>query len=323
VSGATLPAAAIDVTTSIAGVPLASILLNEPEGAPTTVEQVSVFARSALGAIVTPTLVAGPSPLDRPLVVSTDHVLTSPDTSVVGFDDYAAVLDELAGCGTPVMVTVGGGSRDELVEVLRLVAGSRVDFVALDLSRRSTVTSRYHSDRRLVGLRVDLEVELLAIARSLVDVPIGIRQPIWLDPQNVRQWATALGVARPDFVTIAPPIAIGMLVDVTGAASLVDGEYGSPALGRLSGPAVKPINLAEISIARAALPAATTIVGTGGARTGTDVLDYLLVGASAVEIEIEQTAGRLVANVGGVLEQLAASGATSATAVIGALDVAW
>src|SRR5208282_1720650 len=52
--------------------------------------------------------------------------------------------------------------------------------------------------------------------------------------------------------------------------------------GGLSGPAIKPITLRLVWEARKAVK--IPIVGLGGVETAEDVLDYLCVGASAVQV---------------------------------------
>ncbi len=72
---------------------------------------------------------------------------------------------------------------------------------------------------------------------------------------------------------------------ISGAA--IDVETRRPLLtrgvGGYSGPPLKPIALRCVLEVRAAFPHAQ-IVGCGGVRRGTDVVEYLLAGASAVAI---------------------------------------
>ena len=53
-------------------------------------------------------------------------------------------------------------------------------------------------------------------------------------------------------------------------------------IGGLSGPAIKPIALRLVWGASQAVP--VPVIGCGGIRTVTDVLEFLLVGASAVQV---------------------------------------
>ena len=53
--------------------------------------------------------------------------------------------------------------------------------------------------------------------------------------------------------------------------------------GGLSGPAVKPIALRMVFEVHRALPG-VPLVGIGGAMSGRDLVEFMLVGASAVEV---------------------------------------
>lgn len=57
----------------------------------------------------------------------------------------------------------------------------------------------------------------------------------------------------------------------------------TPGLAGLSGAALKPIALGQVLQFRQKLPARIAVVGVGGVETGRDVLDYLTVGATAVQ----------------------------------------
>jgi dihydroorotate dehydrogenase (NAD+) catalytic subunit len=81
--------------------------------------------------------------------------------------------------------------------------------------------------------------------------------------------------------------ATGLTLVNTARALLIDAEVRRPALGAgaggLSGPALKPIALRAVHEVARAYPG-TPIIGTGGVTTGTDAVEMLLAGASAVGV---------------------------------------
>ena len=70
-------------------------------------------------------------------------------------------------------------------------------------------------------------------------------------------------------------------------ALLIDSETRRPVLGGggggLSGPAIKPVALRAVHDVTRALPH-VPVIGTGGVMTGTDAVEMLLAGASAVGV---------------------------------------
>ena len=123
------------------------------------------------------------------------------------------------------------------------------------------------------------------------------------DPASVSEVVGAARKAaakRPLWVKLSPMVAdIGLIaraaqeagadalaVANTYPAMAVDFRTGKSLLGNqtggLSGPAIKPITLRLVWETRKAVK--TPIIGVGGIETAQDVLDYLAVGASAVQV---------------------------------------
>jgi len=130
------------------------------------------------------------------------------------------------------------------------------------------------------------------------------KRPLWvkLSPlvTNIGLIAKAAEEAGADALTVAntyPAMAIDFR---TGKSRL-----GSPT-GGLSGPAIKPITLRLVWETRKAVK--TPIIGLGGIETVEDVLEYLAVGASAVQVGTASFADpraseRLVETLTNVLER--------------------
>eukprot|EP01069_Polyplicarium_translucidae_P002197 Polyplicarium_translucidae@DN1950_c0_g1_i2.p1 len=89
----------------------------------------------------------------------------------------------------------------------------------------------------------------------------------------------AVGVIR--FVTCINSIGNAIALDVERECAVIRPNSG---LGGLCGAAVKPVGLSNVYNFRKRLPNEIDIVGVGGVSSGTDVYEYLLVGASCVQI---------------------------------------
>lgn len=114
--------------------------------------------------------------------------------------------------------------------------------------------------------------------------------------------AATEGCGRPRWAKLSPNVGPG-LVDIAGAAVAggaeavtvantyfglsVDSRTGLPHLGGVrggvSGPAIKPLTVRAVADIRAAHPD-LPIVGVGGIIRAEDVIEYTMVGASAVQI---------------------------------------
>jgi dihydroorotate dehydrogenase (NAD+) catalytic subunit len=111
----------------------------------------------------------------------------------------------------------------------------------------------------------------------------------------------AVGLGLPVFAKLSPNVtdltviahaavdagAAGLTLVNTVMGLLVDAETRRPVLGGggggLSGPAIKPIALRAVHDVTRALPH-VPVIGTGGVQSGTDAVEMLLAGASAVGV---------------------------------------
>jgi len=156
----------------------------------------------------------------------------------------------------------------------------------------------------------------------------GLGSEIGQDPAEVERVTRAVceRVRVPVIVKITPnvadPVALGRAAERAGAAAVsaintvralaIDVRMRRPVLshglGGLSGPAIKPIGLACVWQLYPAL--SIPIVGVGGIRTAEDALEYVMAGASAVEVgtaiafEGIGLFGRLVEGLGKLLDEL-------------------
>jgi dihydroorotate dehydrogenase (NAD+) catalytic subunit len=106
------------------------------------------------------------------------------------------------------------------------------------------------------------------------------RRPLWvkLSPNvtDIRIIARAAEEAGADALTVANTYQ-AMSIDVRTRKSRLGRTTGG-----LSGPAIKPITLRLVYEARRA--AKIPVVGLGGIEMGDDVLEYVIAGASAVQV---------------------------------------
>jgi len=116
--------------------------------------------------------------------------------------------------------------------------------------------------------------EVTALARSLT------RKPLWVKLTanfcDVRETARAAAEAGADAVVLINTLA-ALVVDVNARRPFLGAGSGG-----LSGPAIKPYVLHIVREVSRRIH--TPIIASGGAVGGTDVVEYLLAGASLVEL---------------------------------------
>jgi dihydroorotate dehydrogenase (NAD+) catalytic subunit len=169
-----------------------------------------------------------------------------------------------------VLVNIAGGNVAEYVSLIeRLDSGP--GFVAFELNVSCPNTERGGA---IFSTREDLLAEVVRAARAATKRPMLVKlAPNVPDIGRMAEIAVGEGADGLTLVNTMP----GMLFDT---------ETRRPALGAgtggVSGPALLPIGVHAVWQARRRVD--VPIVGVGGIRTADDAVQYLLAGASLVQI---------------------------------------
>jgi dihydroorotate dehydrogenase/Pyruvate/2-oxoacid:ferredoxin oxidoreductase delta subunit len=120
-------------------------------------------------------------------------------------------------------------------------------------------------------------VEAAKALRESVNIPIFAK----LSPftPNIPELVRELEKIGVNGLVATNTIGPALHIDVETGMPIVGGPYG---FGWMSGPALKPLALAIV--AEAALNTKLPIIGVGGVTRGVDVVEYIMAGATAVQI---------------------------------------
>jgi dihydroorotate dehydrogenase (NAD+) catalytic subunit len=178
-------------------------------------------------------------------------------------------LPYLGGLGVPIIVSIAGGNYDEFVQMAARLDGRR-EVAAIELNISCPNVS--HG----VDLGTDPEMceRVVRGAVAACGHPILAKlTPNVTDIVSIAQAAEAGGADAISLINTC----LGMAVDWRNRRPLLGNV-----LGGLSGPAIKPIALAAVY--RVAGAVKTPLVGIGGIASIDDVMEFLVTGASAVQI---------------------------------------
>jgi dihydroorotate dehydrogenase (NAD+) catalytic subunit len=202
-----------------------------------------------------------------------------------GLDGFlAADLPRLAELPVPLFVSVMGTSREEFTRLVEGVAG-RAEVAALELN---VSCPNVHSGL-IVGEQPTETAALLQALRPLTEKPLIVKlTPNVADPAAVAVAAEEEGA---DAISLINTLKASAIDPVTGEPAIAAGHGG------LSGPAVRPIAVAQVRAVAAAV--SVPVVGMGGVSSGADALEMFAVGASLVAVGTESfrdpLAGRRIA----------------------------
>ena len=227
-----------------------------------------------LGAIVVKGLsrepIAGnPSPR---LAETASGMLNSVGLQNVGARAFAREkLPRLAALGVPVVANVFGFRIEDYEEVLRVLENAE-GLAAYELNVSCPNTHRGGLE---FGADPEALCEAVAAARSVVrERPLIVK----LSPNvtDIAEIARAAADGGADGLTLINTLR-GLAVDASLRKPVLGSGYGG-----LSGPAIKPVALYMVH--RVAEAVDLPILGAGGVATGQDVAEFLLCGATAVQV---------------------------------------
>lgn len=193
-----------------------------------------------------------------------------PNKGLAGF--LAEDLPQLAELPVPLIVSVMATNREDFGRLVSAVGG-RDEVAAIELN---VSCPNVHSGL-IVGEQPDETEALLEALRPLTTKPLIVKlTPNVANPADV---ALAAEEGGADAVSLINTLKASAIDPATGKPGIAAGHGG------LSGPAVRPVAIAQVRAVAAVV--AIPIVGMGGISRGTDAREFLAAGATLVAVGTE------------------------------------
>jgi len=226
-----------------------------------------------LGGIVVKGLYFNPRPGNPPprLAESPSGLINSIGLQGIGVRAFCEkILPQLQGFRTPVIVNVCGETDEEYAAVIDyLNKDKRIAAYELNIS-----CPNVKKEGRCPALSPDHTFSLVKLAKGASRLPLVVKlSPNVTDIVSVARAAEEAGA---DAISLINTL-LAMAVDVETRRPRLANTFGG-----LSGPATKPIALRMVY--QVASSVRIPVIGTGGIMNGRDALEYLIVGARAVEV---------------------------------------
>lgn len=271
-----LTPADIDLTTVLADAHLDNPVMTASGCAAAGQELHQFFDVSELGAVVTKSIMRDPrSGRPTPRMAETPSgMLNSIGLQGPGITTFLARdLPWLLQRDARPIVSIAGSSLGEYAELARRV-GNTPGVAALEVN-----ISCPNVENRGSVFACDSFQAARVLAAVRRDTPRGVPVFAKLSPDvtSIVEVAEAVMEAGADGLVLINTL-LGMQIDLTAMRPLLGGTTGG-----LSGPAIRPVAVRAVWQVAAALPG-VPIIGVGGIRTGADALEFMLAGASAVQV---------------------------------------
>jgi dihydroorotate dehydrogenase (NAD+) catalytic subunit len=170
--------------------------------------------------------------------------------------------------GVPVIVSTAGFSWQEFVEICVRAEEAGADAVELNLSCPNVEGGGIE-----FGRDPEISAKVVGEVRKKVDIPLFAKLGL---TDRIAEVGRAVQKAGADGVVAINTIT-GMAIDIEARRPVLAGIYGG-----LSGPAIHPVAVRCIHQLHERLE--IPVIGCGGVESWRDVVEFILAGASAVQV---------------------------------------
>lgn len=184
----------------------------------------------------------------------------------------AFIADELPAMksfGNVVLANLGGATIEDYLEGINLLNNSDVDFIELNIS-----CPNVKAGGMALGIKNEIAFAAVKECKSICKKPLMVK----LSPnaENIIEIAKACESAGADSLSLVNTFK-AFAIDIQRRKPVFDNIYAG-----LSGAAIKPIALRMVH--EVAKNVSIPVIGMGGIYTVEDVVEFIMAGASAVQI---------------------------------------
>lgn len=209
--------------------------------------------------------------------------------------------------GATTIVNVSGHSFDEYVQVIEALEDAPVDAYEVNIS-----CPNVDAGGMTLGTHVPSVEKVVSLCREATSRPLIAKlTPNVTDITEIARAAEASGA---DAISLINTL-LGMAIDVKRRRPVL-----ARVVGGFSGPAVKPVALRMVWQCSKAV--SVPILGMGGVATGTDAVEFMLAGATAVAVGTANFMNpqATVDVIDGIIDYCEEQGVNDVNDLIGALE---
>lgn len=209
--------------------------------------------------------------------------------------------------GATTIVNVSGHSFDEYVQVIEALEDAPVDAYEVNIS-----CPNVDAGGMTLGTHVLSVEKVVSLCREATSRPLIVKlTPNVTDITEIARAAEASGA---DAISLINTL-LGMAIDVKRRRPVL-----ARVVGGFSGPAVKPVALRMVWQCSKAV--SVPILGMGGVTTGTDAVEFMLAGATAIAVGTANFMNpqATVDVIDGIIDYCEEQGVNDVNDLIGALE---
>ncbi|MBT8858681.1 dihydroorotate dehydrogenase B catalytic subunit [Lactobacillus delbrueckii subsp. bulgaricus] len=228
--------------------------------------------------------------------------LTNPGAEVVASEKIPALREKHP--DLPILASVGGESVGDYVEVAEILAAAKPDALELNLS-----CPNVYEGGMTFGIVPEMVEKITRLVKEKVDLPVYVK----LTPNvtSIVEIAQAAERGGADGLTLINTLLV-LHLDLKTRRPVLGNDFGG-----LYGQAVKPVAVRMVAQVKQAT--SLPIIGVGGINSPEDAAEFILAGASAVQIGSMSFYDKLAIKhvIDGLPAVLAGMGTSDVTSLVG------
>ena len=170
----------------------------------------------------------------------------------------------------PVIVNIAGETVDDYAQLASELDGvAGISGIEVNIS-----CPNIKAGGAEFGANSESAAKVTAAVKSATSLPILVK--LTPNTSDIVKIAVAVAEAGADAISLINTVR-GMAIDITTRRPLLGNTTGG-----LSGPAIKPIALAMVYAVAGAVE--LPVIGCGGITTGSDAIEFIMAGASAIQV---------------------------------------
>lgn len=175
----------------------------------------------------------------------------------------------------PVIASICGMALEDNVIMFKAFNKSDADIIEYNPGSPNTI------GQPIVGYNFKEMDKRLAAVTKICKKPLGVKLPPYFDFVHFEEMARILKKYPIDFITCINSIGNGLAIDPKTERPVIKPKGG---FGGIGGRSIKYTSLANVRKFYELLGDKMQIIGVGGVFSGIDVFEFILAGASAVQV---------------------------------------
>lgn len=269
----------IDISTKIGGVTLDTCIFNASGPRDETLPLLQIIGGSESSAIMMKSCTLEPrigNPEPRYVDLPNKSSINSMGLPNLGYKEYVEFVSILKRKFTkPVVAGISGMTLEDNVVMFKAFNTTAVDLIEFNPGSPNTI------GKPIVGYDVREMDRLLTAVAKVCKKPWGVKLPPYFDFVHFEQIAEVLAKHPISFITCINSIGNGLVIDPEKEQTVIKPKGG---FGGIGGKIIKYTSLANVRKFYELLGDKLQVIGVGGISSGVDAFEFILAGASAVQL---------------------------------------